>query len=139
MSRRYARKVDTTQAEIVAALRKAGWLVWIIEEPCDLLCFKAGVWRTLECKSPRNKRGDPKRDKRQAKQDEFIELTGTALVTSAEGALAALEWSPNEIAAARASYADQWTPGEVAAHPTGNPFNFNRLLTLAQMRERDPK
>lgn len=88
--RHYARKVDTTQAVIVEAIRAAGWQVWIIEEPCDLLCFKHGIWKTIECKTPRNKRGDPKRDKRQAKQDEFIADTGTPRVTTPEVALAYL-------------------------------------------------
>lgn len=89
--RHWARKVDTTQKAIVDAVRKAGWSVWHIEEPCDLLCFKAGVWRTLECKSPANKRGDPKRDARQARQDQFIALTATPRVTSAEQALRELD------------------------------------------------
>lgn len=84
---RYARKVDTTQAAIIAALRACGWLVWVIEEPCDLLCYRAGVFRTLECKTARNKRGDPRHDKRQVKQNEFIALTNTPLVTTAEQAV----------------------------------------------------
>lgn len=88
--RRYARKIDTTQTEIVNALRAVGWQVWFIGEPCDLLCYRAGVWRTLEAKSPRNKRGDPRRDKRQSKQDEFLAATNTPRVTSAAQAIAAL-------------------------------------------------
>lgn len=87
---RYARKVDTTQAEIVEALRKAGWMVWIIEEPCDLLCYRNGVWKTVECKTPANKRGDPRLDKRQKAQNVFCTVTGTPRVTSAEAALRAL-------------------------------------------------
>lgn len=86
-----ARKVDMTQAAIVSALRKAGWQVWVIEEPCDLLCFRAGVWKTLECKSPANKRGDPRVDKRQVKQNEFLAMTKTPRATSPESAIAALE------------------------------------------------
>lgn len=89
---RYARKVDTTQSAIVETLRMAGWMVWIIEEPCDLLLFHPATqtWRTLECKSPKNKKGDPKLDKRQVKQNEFIELTGTPRVTSSKEALVAI-------------------------------------------------
>jgi hypothetical protein len=87
---RYARKVDTTQGEIVNALRAVGWQVWIIEEPCDLLCYRAGVWRTLECKTPRNKAGDPRLDKRQKAQNEFCEATNTPRVTSPAQAIAAL-------------------------------------------------
>lgn len=85
-----ARKVDTTQWEIVNALRAVGWLVWFIGEPCDLLCYRAGIWRTLECKTPRNKSGDPRRDKRQGKQREFLELTSTPIATSGAQAIAAL-------------------------------------------------
>lgn len=31
-------RVDETQSEIVAALRKVGVRVWFIGQPCDLLC-----------------------------------------------------------------------------------------------------
>jgi hypothetical protein len=89
---RYARKVDTTQSAIVETLRLAGWMVWVIEEPCDLLCYQpsTGRWQPLECKSPRNKNGDPRLDKRQVKQNEFIKLTGTPRVTSSKEALQAI-------------------------------------------------
>lgn len=88
---RYATNSDKTQGEIVKALRKAGWQVWVIKRPVDLLCWRLGVgFRLLECKSPANKRGDPKIDKRQVEQNDFIELTGVPRVTSPEQALAAL-------------------------------------------------
>lgn len=88
--RGYARKVDLAQEVIVAALRMAGWEVHIIGEPCDLLCFKAGVWRTLEVKSPSTKTGAPAKRKDQARQAEFCERTGTPKVTTAIAALEAL-------------------------------------------------
>lgn len=87
MIRRFARKVDTTQAAIIEAVRAAGWQVFLIGEPCDLLCFKHGVWKTIECKTPRNKRGDPRLDKRQQKQAEFLAATSTPRVTTPEAAL----------------------------------------------------
>jgi hypothetical protein len=87
---RWARKTDTTQEAIVAAIRACGWHVWIIEEPCDLLCFKAGTFKTLECKTPRNRRGDPRMDKRQRAQAAFCALTNTPYVTTPEAALEAL-------------------------------------------------
>ena len=87
---RYARKTDTTQADIVSALRSAGWHVWLIGIPCDALCYKNGVFRMLEFKTARNKRGEPRLDKRQTAQAEFCALTGTPYVTSPEQALEAL-------------------------------------------------
>lgn len=87
---RYARKADSTQAEVVAAIRAVGWQVWFIGEPVDLLCFRAGEFRCLEVKSPRNKAGDPVRDKRRVAQDAFIAATGTPRVTSGAQAIAAL-------------------------------------------------
>lgn len=87
---RYARKTDTSQQAIVAALRACGWLVFCVGEPCDLFAYKNGVWRALEVKTPRNKRGDPRLDKRQAEQAEFCRLTDTPYVTTPEGALQAL-------------------------------------------------
>ncbi len=89
---RFARRTDTTQTAIVTALRAAGWLVYVIEEPCDLLVYNPAtdVWRTLEAKTPRNKRGDPRIDKRQVKQNEFLAATNTPRVTSPEAALKAI-------------------------------------------------
>jgi hypothetical protein len=88
---RYAKRKDTTQDAIVGALRAAGWAVWIIGWPCDLLCHKDGRgFRTLECKSPRNKRGAPRLDKRQAQQTAFVQLTRTPYVTTPFEALLAL-------------------------------------------------
>ncbi len=91
MSRHYARKVDTTQADIVAALRACGWMVWVIGEPCDLLCFKAGVWRALETKTPNRANGRYAPRKDQERQNSFIALTNTPRATTPEMALAALQ------------------------------------------------
>jgi hypothetical protein len=88
---RYAKRTDNTQAAIVEAIRAAGWGCWVIGWPCDLLCHRPDKgFRTLECKSPRNRRGDPRLDKRQAQQRAFVELTATPYVTTPEEALRAL-------------------------------------------------
>ena len=42
--------VDKNQAEIVAALRKIGAVVFIIGQPFDLLVRFRGQWRVLEVK-----------------------------------------------------------------------------------------
>lgn len=83
-SRFFRARADGTQKSIVDALRAAGWQVFIIGYPCDLLCFKAGVWRTLECKPEKRKRKD------QPKQDEFLMQTGTPRVRTPEDALKAI-------------------------------------------------
>ena len=93
----YARRTDTTQADIVTALRAAGWLVWIIEEPCDLLCYRGGIWRTLECKTANRKNGGYRPRKDQKEQSDFCALTGTARATSPEAAIAALETKAWEV------------------------------------------
>jgi hypothetical protein len=84
---RYARNKDTTQDAIVAAIRAAGWQVYFVGEPCDLFVYKNGVWRAIECKTPRNKKGDPKLDKRRKAQAEFCELTNTPYITSPQMAM----------------------------------------------------
>jgi hypothetical protein len=90
--RGYARKVDLTQSDIVDAIRKAGWLVWIIQEPVDLLCWKQGYgWRLLEAKTPNRADGSYKPRADQEAQNLFCEMTETPRVVSAEQALAALE------------------------------------------------
>ena len=88
---RHAKRVDTTQPAIVEALRAAGYGVWVIGWPCDLLVHRPDIgFRCLEVKSPRNKRGDPRHDKRQAQQRAFLELTQTPVVVSVDEALRAL-------------------------------------------------
>ncbi len=54
---KYARKVDSSQGEIVDALRKAGAEVWIIGQPVDLLTYYRGRWLPMEAKPPTHKRG----------------------------------------------------------------------------------
>lgn len=89
---RYARRPDESQPAIVEALRNAGWSVWIIGRPVDLLCWKPGRgFRCLEAKTAYGKK-NPKAviDKRQKEQIEFIDVTGTPRVTSAQEALLAV-------------------------------------------------
>jgi len=83
-------RVDSPQQAIVEALRSAGWAVWIIGWPCDLLCWKSGKFRTLEVKPPKNKSGEPKLRKEQQEQAIFCDYTGTPYVTSPEQALIVL-------------------------------------------------
>jgi hypothetical protein len=87
---RRAAKRDQSEQAIVKAVRSAGWHVWLIGIPCDALCYKNGVFKPLEFKTARNKRGEPRLDKRQTAQAEFCALTGTPYVTSPEQALEAL-------------------------------------------------
>ena len=65
--------------------------MWLIKEPCDAICYKAGIWKALEIKVATNKRGEARMRKDQVKQNSFCELTGTPRVTSAESALKALK------------------------------------------------
>lgn len=92
---RYAKKVDSTQAAIVEGLRKMGYDVYPVGQPVDLLVHwmrgSAHMLRTLECKSPTNKAGAPKLDKRSRQQADFCERTGTPYVVTLEQAVAALE------------------------------------------------
>lgn len=89
---RYAKRTDKTQAEIVEAIKKAGWSVWIIGRPVDLLCWRPDRgFRCLECKTAQGKKNPKARiDKRQKEQNDFIETTGTGRVCTAFEALLAL-------------------------------------------------
>lgn len=88
---RYALKVDTTQAAIIEALRKAGARVDVIGKPVDLLIYFRGRFTVMEVKTPYGKR-DPKPRVRkcQSAQNEFIAATHCAVVSSATEALLAL-------------------------------------------------
>jgi hypothetical protein len=91
-----ALKRDTAEAAIVEAIEAAGWLVYRLHTPCDLLCVKpsmefasgGGVERIplvalLEVKTGKRK---PHKS-----QEEFIKLTGVPVVRTPEEALSALE------------------------------------------------
>lgn len=88
---RYTARTDKTQQPIVDAVRAAGWMVFLIKIPCDLLCWKNGTWRTLECKTPTGKRAPKARLRSdQRHQNDFCADTRTPRVTTAEEALRAL-------------------------------------------------
>ena len=52
---RRAKRRDENEAEIVAALRQLGCLVWQLDEPCDLLVVWKGQKHLLEVKNPDGK------------------------------------------------------------------------------------
>lgn len=67
MRKRYGRKTDANQKDIVRALRKTGRIVFEIEEPFDLLIDNCGEWLVMEVKNPethaRQKGGSKMTDK----------------------------------------------------------------------------
>jgi hypothetical protein len=85
-SRRHTHAVDGNQARIVSALRRAGVSVYILGQPLDLLCGRAGVTYLLECKDPEG------RDTLEPMQQLFLaEWNGHAkVVRSVDEALAAV-------------------------------------------------
>lgn len=87
---RYAKRRDISEPSIIVALENAGWLVEQLDRPVDLLCWKGGVVKLLECKTGRGKRLTVVRDKRQKEQTDFLILTGTPIVCTPEQALRAL-------------------------------------------------
>lgn len=89
MSRRAAKR-DQSEALIVEAIEAAGWRVWR-ELPTDLICFKDGTWKLLECKVANRKDGSYRVRTDQAKQAAFCLETGTPYVTTPEAALLALK------------------------------------------------
>lgn len=93
---RHAARVDANQAEIVAALRKAGASVWIIGLPVDLLVGFRGQSLLMEVKTITGKR-EPKPSKHtQLQKDFMLDWRGGAVstVTDVEGALRALGVTP---------------------------------------------
>lgn len=95
--KRWAAKTDTSQRVIVEGLEKSGVRVWVIGQPCDLLCYywsnplQRFVWQPLEVKTAQGKRNPKARiRKSQVAQNEFLELTRTPVVTDLSTAFAAL-------------------------------------------------
>jgi len=91
-----ARKTDATQTYIVDGLREAHIKVWVIQEPCDLLCrfwcnrHQFFCWQTLECKPLIGKKPKARIRTDQPEQNQFLADTQTPVVTSVSEALAAL-------------------------------------------------
>jgi hypothetical protein len=86
---------DSTQESIVEGLRAAGVSVWVIGQPCDLLCHHRGSWAVLECKPAaepgiRVKLKAPRKRKDQIEQDEFIARYHVPVVRTTIEALEAL-------------------------------------------------
>ena len=86
---RYAKRVDSNQVEIVAALRKAGCRVWVLSKPFDLLVGLRGRFTVLEVKATKRVRKD-----QQHQTDEIHDCQACGLpvhrVESVEQALAAV-------------------------------------------------
>lgn len=88
---RYAKKRDLAERPIIDALEAAGWFVWQLDRPCDLLCYHtAKGFRALEVKTGRGKSLRVIHDKRQKAQTDFLILTGTPVVRTPEEALRAV-------------------------------------------------
>jgi hypothetical protein len=85
---------DKSKAGIVKDLKKAGFVVYDIGRPVDLLVthpkWGANRWRLLECKSHKDAKGNVKLDKRQQEQRDFCKAHGVPYVTDAFEALLAL-------------------------------------------------
>lgn len=79
---RYARRIDSSQASIVDALRAAGCTVFIISKPVDLLVTYEGRWQPMECKPEGAK---PRSD--QAIQTALCELLHIPVVKTPQEAL----------------------------------------------------
>lgn len=83
---RHAAKADANQPEIVAALRAAGFVVWHIGWPVDLLVGCGRAWLPMEIKA-----GKENENKLTSDQRKFIAVGGgpISVVTDAEGAVRA--------------------------------------------------
>ncbi len=89
MRKRYGRKTDANQKDIVRALRKTGRTIFEIEEPFDLLIDNYGEWLVMEIKNPDTHARQKGGSKMTTKQLEILEtLTAKVLVVeSVEEAL----------------------------------------------------
>lgn len=59
---RYAKRRDKAEGPIIEALERAGFDVWVLDKPCDIMCRKPtdppGRFWALEIKTGRKKSGD---------------------------------------------------------------------------------
>lgn len=90
---RRAARVDSTQAEIVAAMRAMGASVWLIKLPTDLLVGYRGKTLVVECKVMTGKR-NPKPSDYTPLQEGFLATWKggpVATVCDVEGAIRVLK------------------------------------------------
>lgn len=85
---RYAAKRDITEPEIVAALEKAGAMVYRLDQPVDLAVGFRGKNYFVECKTDRKIGGKNKKTEAQVK---FIE-TWRGQVVILHDAQSAFDW-----------------------------------------------
>ena len=85
---RYARRVDANQAEIVAALRKAGAKVKIVHQPYDLQVWIGDRTMYIEVKNPKTGYGRKGMNEKQAEEAQGLPVY---MVDSVESALRALK------------------------------------------------
>lgn len=85
---RYARRVDANQAEIVAALRKAGAKVKVVHQPYDLQIWAGDRTMYIEVKNPKTSRGRKGMNEKQLEEAQGLPV---AMVDSVDAALSALK------------------------------------------------
>ncbi len=82
MRKRYGRKTDVNQKDIVRALRKTGRTVFEIEEPFDLLIDNYGEWLVMEIKNPETHARQKGGSKMTKKQDEILAIISTKVLVA---------------------------------------------------------
>lgn len=90
---RYARRVDANQAEIVAALRKAGAKVKIVHQPYDLQVWIGERTMYIEVKNPKTGYGRKGMNEKQAEEAQGLPVYMADSVESALRALKILQFS----------------------------------------------
>ena len=92
--KRWAAKRDLAEGPIIDALERAGFEVWPLDEPCDLICRKPswppGQFQAIEVKTGRGKSLAIKPDKRQERQIAFLQGTRTPICRTPMEALRAV-------------------------------------------------
>jgi hypothetical protein len=95
---RHAKKRDSSEGPIVDALELAGYHVYQLDRPCDLLLWRAdmgpGNFKTLEVKTAYGKTPRARKRNDQPEQTAFIQTTGTPIVTTPMEALKAIGAMP---------------------------------------------
>jgi hypothetical protein len=91
---RYAKQRDLSEPDIIEALEEAGFDVYPLDYPVDLLVRKddwaPGIFKMLEVKTIHEGRRKELTDKRQESQRNFIASTGTPIVRTPLEALKAV-------------------------------------------------
>ena len=88
---RYAKRRDANERELIAIFQAAGFLVWQIDRPAELLLYRAGRWAVVEIKDGTRIPSERKLTASQRADHALLPAGSIPIIESVDDALALVE------------------------------------------------